>query len=228
MPHAFALSQTQVLILRCLAKQLPGMPGLTGAQIEKKSGISASVGNMGVSKAGVIPGSLYAGGYITAEQHDFEGRMTLVYKITFKGRKAAEEMRVRDARVIKIDKNVLDQVVKKFRPTRTYGIDNYTDADLEEIKGMLNGLAGSIALDDLRSQIANRRKQGAYSDPGGRAKRTAKMTLQAFGPDGWIYRDLLPGYVIQALEIIAETGQVGPIEEVIEGTDASGASDVDF
>jgi DNA-binding PadR family transcriptional regulator len=211
---ASPLNASQVLILQFLSRQTSPR-GVTRQDINDKCPkAGATVDNLGVSRGGAKPGSLYALGMVTAEQHDVDGRMVTLYKITDKGRAAAKKMKVKATRVATVDPLKLDKVVIEFRPTRTYGMENYTDDDIREIKDKLNGGAQQVSISDLRQQIANRRKQGAYADPTERVKRLAKSAIAAFGPGGWAHDGLFNKSQMNVLMDMAATGKVGTSEEI--------------
>jgi DNA-binding PadR family transcriptional regulator len=211
--RAIKLNDSQALILKALAAKghrANGGLGMTKQDVEAACpGAAFTVSNVGVGGNGSAPcpGSLLDHGYVSAERHDVEGRMVTFYRATRAGVKAAQSIRSLARSDRRVDAAALDPVVIAFRPARTYGIENYTDDDLAEIRAALGPGAADFPLSDLRQLIANRRKQGAYADPRERVRRVAKATLQAFGAGGWVHDCLLPPDVAEAIARIARTGR---------------------
>jgi len=124
--------------------------------------------------------------------------------VTAKGRSVVEKIKVRKDDCPKVDAGKLDTVVIKFRSTRTYGIELYTDADMKEIKAALGVAAEGVTLDSLRNQIANRRKQGAYSDKAATFARKIAATIRDFGPEGIVAKILTAPQVAKLRALKAE------------------------
>lgn len=201
------LSPSQVFLLKALAKA--GDRGLTKEEIEKKAGVSASVSSLGpVDRFGQLEmkysDSLRAQGYVRVQAEDNGTHDIIRYYATAKGRKIAETTSARH-RVSKdnlIPADVLDRAVLKVRPTKVYGLEDFTDADIKEIRDLTKNY-DSVPLDDIRRQMVNRRKLGAYADPESRNKRAAKAAMSAFGPEGNVVRGLLTDDQIKKLKRIA-------------------------
>lgn len=204
---ASQLNASQVLILQTLAKHRTGT--MTRAQIEEKSGATLSAGNLGpVYKETLDAGngeyaeSLYGLGMVRPEQSEDEG---VVWTITAKGRKAALGVKAKSrGTTVKVDADALDTVVKKFRTTRTYGMELYTEDDLKEIRSQLPKEFSSVEIDDLRLQICNRRKQGAFTDTDAKNRKFAQAILRHIGPAGTLLKGLLTAEQVKKLEKIVK------------------------
>lgn len=205
---AIQLNRSQITILQALCKLRPSQ-SMTKAQLAEAAPDAAITNaNLGVSKRDAGPDSLYALGYVAAEQHDVDGRMTVMYRATPKGRSIAARLRNLTRSSPKVPTDLLDKALVAFRPLRSYGIDAYTEDDVEEIRRMIGPAADGVSVDDFRQQMANRRKQGVFADPTDKVKRAARSALEAFGPEGWVQPNLLDDVAVQSLQRIAATGQV--------------------
>ena len=199
------LNDSQVRILQALAKCAPGT-GLTRAKIAE-TGATVNSGNIGPAFKNVIenyPDSLYGLGLVRPVQHPDE---ELVWEATVKGRQLADRYKARKkATGDKVPGDTLDPIVKKFLPSRTYGLEDYTDDDLKEIRALLGSDYASLPLTSLRGQIVNRRKQGAFADRSGDAKKAAARCLREFGTNGTVIDGLLTDAQAEKLEKIV-TGE---------------------
>lgn len=177
------LNQSQVLILQCLAKFADG---LTTPELAKKSGATVNSGTVGPvfdSAVENYPESLHARKLVRVEKRE-EG---IVWKITAAGRKIAPTVKTRKrADTPRVPAEVLNPVVLNFAPTRTYGIEGYSLQDLAEIRNGLPAEFASMNLEDLREQITNQRKRGAYADPANKIITAVNRTIRDFGPEGTI------------------------------------------
>lgn len=191
------INPSQTFILQALAK---ASDGLTKAEIEKKTGVSASTGNLGpvdlhgnLSAREQYKDSLRSLGYIKVHLEETADGEIARYHITSKGRKLAEscvaKRRVKEEN--KIPPYILDKAVLAIRSTRVYGLEDYTDADIKEIRESAGEQYASISVDDIRRQIVNRRKVGAFADPQEKANRLIKMALNAFGNEGTVIKGFL-------------------------------------
>ncbi len=190
---AVRLNDSQVLILQALAKIPIGSPGLTRAAIVEKTGAVVNAGNIGPAFKSVLenyPESLYGLGFVKPVQMP---ESDLTWEATMKGRAVSE--RYKGA--------TLDPVVRKFIPTRTYGLELYTDDDLKEIRSALGDEHATLPLVSLRQQIVNRRKQGSYADRSEYAKKAAARTLREFGMVGTVFAGLLTEDQVAKLEEMA-------------------------
>lgn len=200
---ASQLNASQVLILQTLAKHRTGT--MTRAAIEEASGATLSAGNLGpVYKETLDAGngeyaeSLYGLGMVRPEQSEDEG---VVWTITPKGRKAALGVKAKSrGTAVKVDVATLDTVVKKFRTTRTYSEETYTEDDLKEVRSQLPTEFKDLDLEQLRSQICNRRKQGAYVDPTVKVRKTVQAILRQIGEEGTLVKGLLTTEQTKKLE----------------------------
>lgn len=204
---AARLNDSQVRILQALDKVPAGVPGLTTAQLgEKCPGAAVNSGNLGPAFRAVLdsyPDSLYGLGLVKPIKMPDS---PLAWEITTKGRAAAATYKGRKRGVADSDRvpaAVLDQVVKKFIPTRTYGLELYTDADLKEVRAGLGSDYADVALSALRQQIVNRRKQGAFASKAETNKRAAARVLKEFGMGGTVFAGLLTDDQTATLEKLA-------------------------
>lgn len=160
-----ALNQSQVLILDALARA--GKP-LTIEQIEAKvgPGVAVNSGNIGPVFKETLPNypdSLYGMGFVRCLRP--EGEPT-TFEITPRGQKAAGQFATRKPmkQENKIPASVLDKAVIPVKRARTYGLELFTKSDLDEIKAACGADWDHVTHDDLRLQICNRRKQGAFAN----------------------------------------------------------------
>jgi hypothetical protein len=152
------MTPTQVNVLKALSKASNGM---TRKQLEERVKALVNADIIGPVYADDLhrhPESLYAQGYVSPVS-DEDG---LRWYITHEGRVAGERMRTRKTSSAVVTGSTLDPVVIAFRPTRTYGIELYTDDDIKEIKSKLGNEYSIVPIDELRQQIVNRRKMGKY------------------------------------------------------------------
>lgn len=177
------LNQSQVLILQCLTKHADG---LTTPELAKKSGATVNSGTVGPVFDTALknyPSSLHARKLVKVEKRE-EG---IVWKITAKGKQVAPTLKTRKrAETVRVPAEVLNPAVLKFAPTRTYGIEAYSLQDLTEIRETLPAEFAELNLEDLREQITNQRKRGAYADPANKIIMAVNRTIRDFGPDGSI------------------------------------------
>lgn len=177
-----ALSSAQVLILQTLAKH---PDGLAGPALAKKSGAAVNAGNIGPAFSDFVanyPTSLHALKLVKAEKREEEGT---VWVITKKGAKIAPTFKtIKRTESVKVPAEVLNPVVIKFSPTRTYGFELYTAEDLKAIREQLGTEYAEVGNDALRQQIVGQRKRGAYGDPKAKVKAAVERAIRDFGPDG--------------------------------------------
>lgn len=196
-----SLNANQVLILQTLAKH-PG--GLNGAVLAKKSGAAVNAGNIGPAFDTVLdnyPNSLYALKMVRPEKREDEGT---VWVITKKGEAAAPKFKtLKKSASVKVPAEVLNPVVIKFSPTRTYGFELYTADDLKAIREQLGADYAEVGNEDLRMQIVGQRKRGAYGDPAAKVKVAVERAIRDFGPEGALKAVLSKKQVEELRELIA-------------------------
>ncbi len=156
------LTNSQVLILKCLSRN-PN--GLSRDQINEKTGVVSDSDTLGpIYEENLVshPDSLYAYGLVIPAKETPD--TPTVFKLTARGETAAESYaaRVRGAK-IKVESKLLDKAVMKVRALKTYGLELFTEDDVKEIRALLPEDYQSVTVPDLRQQIVNRRKQGAYA-----------------------------------------------------------------
>jgi hypothetical protein len=178
---------------------------LTVDQIEAKApGAAATSSNLGpllqsAYEEGRHAGSLRAQGLIKCVQHQGDD---VRWSVTAKGAKLAKTIkaRPRSNADTKVPPEILDPAVIAFRATRTYGIEWFSEEDIDEIREQLGDDYEHVTADDLRMQITNRRKQGAFVDPKDRIKKAVERAIREFGPEGTILPDLIGDYEIAKLQ----------------------------
>jgi len=198
------INSSQALILKVLAKA-PG--GLSYEEIKAKvgEGVAVNSGTIGPVHLSVLsnyPDSLHALGLVKVDKG--EGECTKFFA-TIKGVKLATKVSARHScrNGSRIPPDKLDKAVLQVRPTKTYGLELFTDSDINEVKALLGEEWKHIKADEVRIQICNRRKQGAYANPEDKAKKAAQAALRAFGPEGKIKAKLLSPESVKALEKLA-------------------------
>lgn len=181
------INSSQVLILQTLAKH---PDGLTTAEVAKKSGMTPNAGNIGPVFDEVLknyPESLHARKLVKVEKHEDGIR----WRITKAGEKIAPTVKARKrADSLRVPPEVLNPAYLTFAKTRTYGIESYSTADLVELRGTLGEDYAEMNLEDLREQVTNQRKRGAYSDPKAKIRLAVERTIRDFGPDGAVHATL--------------------------------------
>ncbi len=219
------LSPSQVMILQTLAKN---PEGLTRQQLEAKlPDASISYANLGpVFTEKVVPDedfrqTLLGRGFVkvakTPPIREGEKTWGAVWVITARGAKAALSTKTKIRAKTAIPPKLLDPIVIKFKATRTYGLERFTEADIKEIRTALGPEYAEVPLADLRQVIVNRRKTNAYSDPKQRRLRPVKAALAAFGPEGWLEPDFLTTAQVATLRQMIDP-------EAAEETEASGVA----
>lgn len=158
MKTASNLSPTQVKVLQTLSQSSGAMTRLQLEQAIESLVSTEVIGPIYAEDVHHHPESLYGLGYVEP-YNDEDG---LKWHITQEGMKAAKRMRTRKPTSAVVPGNILDPVVIKFRPTRTYGIELYTDEDIAEIRSKLGSPYEQVPISELRQQIVNRRKMGMY------------------------------------------------------------------
>lgn len=144
--------------------------------------------------------SLMTLGLVKGIEREFAQGNASEFLLTAAGKKAAATYHDRKpAQALRVENKVLDKAVKEWKSTHIYGLDALTDDDLVEIKKALGAGHKGLALDDLRQQIVNRRKQGAYSDPRNRERAAIKETLNRFGPEGTVKAGFLKPAQVEEL-----------------------------
>ena len=164
------LTVSQIRTLQALVK---APRGLTRAQIAQRGKTSVSAQQLGpayqedawdpkyTTKGG--PKSLVQLGLVRALQDGSDGLDTIRYTITPAGKTAATSHFVRDHRdKPQVPAKALDQAVVTTRAPRAYGFEEYSHEDLAAVRALLGPRWHDLDLEDLRRQIVNRRKQGAY------------------------------------------------------------------
>lgn len=162
MSSPIPLTNSQVMILKVLARN-PN--GLTREQIAEKSGVvvdNTTLGPVLQETLSAHPECLIAYRFVRVEKISPDA--PTLYKLTPGGTQAANTYSVRKRGATdKVNPDKLDEVVLRIRPLKPYGIENFTDDDVKQIRSELPEEDQEVTIDSLRRQIANRRKQGAYS-----------------------------------------------------------------
>lgn len=166
------LNVSQVLILKVLAHYDGEL--VTRDRLQRESGAVCDAENLGpvfLETLQKYPESLWGLGLVRSEgyyEQDEQGKdkMVTYWGITDEGKQEATRIQTRRKSTCygKIPAKVIDPIAIAIKRTRTYGFEAYSMADLEEIRNKLPEKYQGISNDDLRSQLANRRKQGAFAD----------------------------------------------------------------
>jgi len=202
------LNANQVLILQTLVKH---PDGLSTTALAKKSGAAVNAGNIGPAfeqHLGNYPDSLYALKMVRPEKRLVGGgndsKTETVWVVTKKGEAAAPKFKtLKKSASVKVPAEVLNPVVLKFAPTRTYGFESYTGDDLKIIREQLGADYADIGNEDLRMQIVGQRKRGAYGDPAAKVRVAVERAIRDFGPEGMLKTVLSKKQVEELRELIA-------------------------
>lgn len=159
------LNSSQVRLLKALAAN----PGLTRTELGDAAGAPASADNLGPTTKEALtdyPDSLYGQGMVRPTADEVErGGTKVTWSLTKKGQRAAASYVARNVtNAYKPPPKILDPLVIPIMRSRTYGIENWTDDDLEEIRSQLPHPYNKIDPEDLRRHALARRKQGAYAN----------------------------------------------------------------
>ena len=161
MARAYKLNPTQVRVLQALYQE----DGLTAVQIAAKIGAShVDMGGSARFGPSSDPDSLYALGYVRPVLEDDRGREVCRFYLTDAGAEAARLHKSIDTRPAEIPPAVLDPVVLSFRPTRAYGLEQYTTDDWSELRRKLPPEYAGVDLLALEKRVLARRKSGAYKE----------------------------------------------------------------
>lgn len=156
------LTNTQVMILKCLARN-PN--GLTREQLADKTGVVCDNTTLGPVMQETVsnhPESLV--GYRLVKVEKISPYDPTVFKLTGGGEEAARAYNaVKRGQDDKVPPETLNPVVLSVRALKPYGLELFTDDDLKEIRSQLPEQHQDVKLVSLRQQIVNQRKQGAYS-----------------------------------------------------------------
>lgn len=161
MTQALPLTNSQVMILKTLARN---SNGLTREDLAEKSGVVCDTDVLGpVLREQIMyhEDSLVAYGLVQAVKESHES--PTVFVLTIEGEEASERYSGRKTGAkLKVDHKALDQAVLSIRNLKAYGLELFTDDDVKEVREMLPEEFQAVTLTDLKQQIVNRRKQGAY------------------------------------------------------------------
>lgn len=204
------LNASQVHILQTLRKS---NDGLTRAQLQNKcpEGTSVTPGNLGTAEPSdnhvdslkslglVKPVSSRGAGLTEEDERDL-----VVWRITPKGEKLAEKLVTRKrGSSVRVPAGKLDPAVKRLKALRTYGLELFTDSDLKELREGLGTEYAEVPLTELRQQIVNRRKQGAFADPQDKIRTATREVIRRCGPEGTLIANLLTPDQLKKLEKLA-------------------------
>lgn len=155
------LTNSQVLILKTL---LRNPNGLTREQITEKAQCvvdNTTLGPVYDETLDKHPGSLTSLRLVLRKK--FTPDTPVIYLLSEPGKRAAQMYSARRIGAKdKVPAEVLNPVVLKIRPFKPYGIENFTDDDVKEIRAKLPEEHQEVTIDSLRRQIMNQRKIGAY------------------------------------------------------------------
>lgn len=189
------LNDSQVFLLQTLRTFNAANGPMPRSRLDETSKGSATPSNLGPANLqtlkdgnGKYAGSLFGLGFVQpCGSEESDNTRETSWKITDKGLKAVETYRARKRGAnVKVPSAKLDKEVKKLRNTRTYGLELFTTDDLKELRTALGDDYANVTLEDLRQQITNRRKQGAFADPKAKIAAAVKKAILDFGPEGRI------------------------------------------
>ena len=180
--------------------------------LQRAAGVPVNSGNIGPAFTEVLdnyPDSLRARALVYCERMEGERVRWYITKegvkiaTGYKGRKIGPKR--------KVPNTILDPVVMKFKDTRAYGLEQYTENDLQALRealpdeyhdvGVVRPPDGSLS--DLHNQILARRKQGAYGDKDEKRKKQLQKLYREFGPNGTVIEGFLyEEQVSQLLELL--------------------------
>lgn len=157
------LTASQVLLLQALAEAPQGM---TSGELEKKTGVRPGTQSLGPIYQETLdkhPNSLYGRKMVTAMR--WAEDQDVIFKITVKGRETAQTFSAKRhlSPNSGVPPKLLDPAVIAVRATKTYGLELFTENDLQQVLDLLPKKYHQIPLNDLRQRIVNRRKQGAFT-----------------------------------------------------------------
>lgn len=162
MPKILPLTNSQVRILHCLSRN---SDGLTREQIAEKTGVVVDAGTLGPVYDETLdshPESLRSLRLVKIEKYSPDSPTLFV--LTQAGVTAAEAYSSRKIGAkVKVDPKALDKAVKTVRLLKPYGLELFTEDDVKEVRALLPPEFQEVTVPDLRQQIVNRRKQGAYA-----------------------------------------------------------------
>lgn len=165
---ASSLTQSQVLLLQVLARPQYANEGLSRDALATEAQTPASLDNLGPTYADAIdkyPDSLYAQKMVAVSK--FSSDSETLFRVTAMGRKTAERYTAKP-RILNGDKippEILDKAIIEVRVAKTYSIELYTSKDLQEVREACGKKFAEISDESLIRQMANRRKEGAFSEP---------------------------------------------------------------
>lgn len=170
-PSAREMTGSQVKALKMMLEHPEGMSksDMTRSRAVGSADFNEMVGPVHASDCGewdVTYGrrSLVSMGLVECVMADKDGDFQPVFRLTHAGQEMARSVVSLESVPNKIPKEILDPVVIAEMAKHTYGLDNYTDDDLEAIRRQLPDTYRDIPLrPDLYILITRRRKQGAYS-----------------------------------------------------------------
>jgi hypothetical protein len=196
-----ALNASQVYILKALTRS----NGMTREALEREVGpsVACTPENLGPAYKETLEGnakymgSLWGLGLVRPIYDEVGGEMVPLWHATAKGRQMAASLKTRERpkKEDKVPPSLLDPVVRRFKATRTYGLELYTDDDILAIRQTLGSKWAHVPIEALRLQITARRKQGAFADPVAKIRRCIEKAIREFGPEGSILPILTPAQV---------------------------------
>ena len=194
------LSDTQIVILQGMKLKRP----YTREQLSEVMGFTANGTNLGPTyneSRENQPNSLVSRGMVRVMQDEIRGKKVILYTITKTGVAAAKRLTVQQkSNEKKVPPSLLDPVVKEMQSTRNYGLERFTDDDIDKIRVALGDKYKTVSITGLKQQIVNRRKQGAYASETARKIRAYKRLEREFGAEGTIDPGFLTGKMILRID----------------------------
>lgn len=204
------LNTSQVHVLKVLASTTRALTATEIVEHELANGLSLTPMNLGpvnretlIESPGIYAKSLYALGLVMPQKSVLDENAPCKWSITPAGRKMAKLFKAKIRTIARIPPKILDPVLGQMKNTRTYSLDLLTQEDLKEVLKRVGKDYADTPLDNLRVQIANRRKQGLFRNPAEGARRAALSAIRAFGPNGRVKKNLLSEEILDKLSEIA-------------------------
>lgn len=159
------VTPNQLQMLKIL--DLYGEDGLSRSELAERAKVACTQTALGpsyVETLGSWPESLWAQGYVTANDQLVDNKRITIFYITEEGREVLGSLKTKRYSTFRgrVSPRVLNPIVIEYSKNLTYGHDKYGDKDLNIIRGLLPEKYHHINNEDLKSQIIAQRKCGAY------------------------------------------------------------------
>lgn len=206
--RADGLTPSQVKILKVLAGSEAGLTAEEISLYGKGLPVNTITIGPAFGETGSYPQSLRAREMVYPEKYEGE---EVRWFITAKGKKASSFKARKIGPENKVPPEILDPLVILFKKTRTYGLEQYTQDDIEELRSKLPEEYHEADVTDLWNQILARRKQGAFADPSEKRTKALERLIREFGPEGTVIPEFLTedqmGQIYSALGYNEQSGE---------------------